>query len=260
VEDPFGILAAVPLTWLASAAPLAWRNRPAEAREPLRAFLAATALLFLFSALPILLFYWNCSRYELEFLPPVVLLAVIGAFGVDRALAGHAAGRKWARAGGVALLAASVAFNLLAGVARRAQEDANLGAALFGLGRTAEAAEHYRTALRLAPGLAQAHDGLGLALVRMGQGPEAIAEFQAAVATAPGLADARTNLGNALAQSGRAADAVVQYAEVCRLEPESATAHYNLAYGWQLLGNRDAARAEYERASRLNPALARRAP
>jgi hypothetical protein len=260
VEDPFGILTAIPLTWLALAAPLAWRHQPSDARSTLRRFVAATALLFLLSAAPLLLFYWCSSRYELEFLPSLVLLAIIGIFGLERALADQPAWRKFARSTWSLMLGYSIAFNLLAGVESRAEERYVYGSALLDHAQTADAIAEFRSALHIKPGYAEAHNSLGVALARSGRMPEAIAEFQASLQASPSLADAHTNLGNSLAQMGQAGEAVAQYEQVCRLQPNSAVAHYNLAYGLQLLGRRDEAMEQYQEAVRLNPQLARRAP
>jgi tetratricopeptide (TPR) repeat protein len=260
VEDPFGILPDVPLVWLALAAPLAWRCPSAEGRPALREFVAAVALLAPLSALPLLLFYWNCSRYELEFLPALVLLAVVGIFGLEHALAGQPARRRLARAGWIVLLIGSIGFNLLAGLERRAEERGQYGNALLALGRDSEAMAEFRGALRIKPGDFDAHNGLGVALGRSGRMPEAIGELQAALQIDPSRADVRTNLANALAQTGRAAEAVAEYEEVCRLQPNTAMVHYNLAYGLQLLGRQAEARAQYQEAIRLDPNLARRAP
>jgi tetratricopeptide (TPR) repeat protein len=260
VEDPFGILACVPVTWLALAAPLAWKVRPAGSRADLRNFLGATALLFLLSAAPILLFYWNCSRYELEFLPAMVLLAVTGIFGVERALDGRRAWRRLARAGWGLALGFSILFGAFAGLERHAEELCQYGNALLAEGQNSSSMAQFRAALRISPGYADAHNGLGVALASAGRRPEAILEIQAALDANPNLPDARTNLGNLLAQTGRVADAVAQYEEVCRIQPASAFAHYNLAYGLRLLGRIDEANQQYEMAVALNPDLARRTP
>jgi len=257
VEDPFGILACVPFAALALAAPLAWRASVARDGAPLRGFAGAVLLLLAASAAPLLLYYWDCSRYEMEFLPELVLLAVIGVFGLERMLAGRSAALWAARAGWGLLLAYSIAFNLLAGLERHAEERVQYGGALVEQRRFPEAIAEFRGALAIRPSYPDALSALGAALAATGRLPEAVAALEDAVRGDPALPGGHTNLANALAQSGRAADALVQYEEVCRLQPESAQAHYNLAYGLQLLGRRDEARAQYQEALRLNPDLAR---
>ena len=87
VEKAFGILTNVPLAWLALAAPLGWWRRPAEAGAMLRGFVMAVALLFGMCVLTLGLFWAAISRYEIEFLPALVLLAVVGILGLERVLA-----------------------------------------------------------------------------------------------------------------------------------------------------------------------------
>ncbi|HEX3731095.1 MAG TPA: hypothetical protein VHV47_14885, partial [Opitutaceae bacterium] len=99
IEDPFGVLANIPVTLLALAAPLAWIGRPPEERRTLRRFAAAVALLFLTSAFVLCLFYGDCSRYEVEFLPALVLLAVLGIFGLERLMHGSPAAKFFLRCG-----------------------------------------------------------------------------------------------------------------------------------------------------------------
>jgi len=113
VENPFGILANVPFVWLALAAPLAWRGRSAEERSILQWFLLPVAFLAAASLLTICLFAGTCGRYEVDFLPAFVLLAVCGVFGVERVLAGRPGLKRLCRAGWIGLLAFSILFNLL---------------------------------------------------------------------------------------------------------------------------------------------------
>ncbi len=87
VQNPFGVLANIPLVWLALAVPLAWRRRTGPEASALRWFVAAVALLFGTCALTPLFYENAIIRYEVDFLPALVLLAVVGLLGLDRALA-----------------------------------------------------------------------------------------------------------------------------------------------------------------------------
>ncbi|MGD1021105.1 MAG: hypothetical protein ABSA12_17510, partial [Verrucomicrobiia bacterium] len=97
VEHPFGVLTNIPLVWLALAAPLAWRGRSADKRSTLCGFLGAVALLFGIGTLILSLFFVACNRYEVEFLPTLVLLAVVGILGLERTLADRPVWRRAAR-------------------------------------------------------------------------------------------------------------------------------------------------------------------
>jgi tetratricopeptide (TPR) repeat protein len=202
-------------------------------------------------------FYGNCSRYELEFLPALVLLAVIGIFALERALAPHP-GWRWAvRAGWALLLAFSVAFNLLDGLGRYVEQRYAIGNVLFHSGKIPEAAGQFEAALRVEPTFANAHNNLGNALVRLGRPQEAIPQYEAALQQDPALLEAHYNLGNVLARMGRRLDAVAQYEQALRLNPDYAEAHYNLSIVLGQLGRGDEAAAQYREAVRLRPEMGR---
>jgi tetratricopeptide (TPR) repeat protein len=253
VEDPFGILTNIPVVWLALAVPLAWRGRAAEARAALRGYGAAIALLFGGCAAVLCLFYGDCSRYEVEYLPALVLLAVIGILGVERALAGRPRWRLGARVGWGLLLAFSVAFNLLAGLDRFAVQRSHLGNVYDLAGRFPEAAALYRTALQCKPDYVEAHSNLGNAWRQLGRVPEAIEECQAALRLNPDYAKAHDNLANALLDEGRIPEAIAHYETALRLAPDDAQAHYNFGIALFRTHRVPEAIAEYETSLRLAP-------
>ena len=253
VEDPFGVLTNIPVLWLALAAPLAWRGRAAGARSVLRGFIASVAVLFGTTAAVLLLFYGNCSRYEVEFLAPLVLLAVVGILGLERALAGRPRWRLAARALWGLLLAFSIGFNLLDGLDHCAVQRCRLGNQLGGAGRFAEAIAQCETSLRIKPAYVEGHSSLGNALRQAGRIPEAIQECETALRLDPGYASAHNNLGNALLDAGRIPEAIAHYHEALRLKPDDARMHYNLGNAWLQAGRIPDAISEYETALRLDP-------
>ncbi|HTV40678.1 MAG TPA: hypothetical protein VMF08_08885 [Candidatus Sulfotelmatobacter sp.] len=107
-----GILIIYPLAWLALAAPLAWRGRPAEEVSGLRWFVAAIVSLFVINALTVCLFCSAYSRYELDFLPALMMLAAIGVFGLERSLADYPAWGRVTRWICCSLVAYSVGFHV----------------------------------------------------------------------------------------------------------------------------------------------------
>ena len=290
VEHAFGVLTNVPLVWLALAAPLAWRGRSGQARSALRWFVMAVALLFGTCALTVGLFWSAMIRYEVEFLPALVLLAVVGIFGLERTLADWLAWKRTGRCVWVLLLGFSVAFNLLASVGYLAEtenevgraleqsgrvreaighyEDAlrikpdyalahyNIGMALLRLGRQQEAVEHSQQALRLKPDYAEAHNSLGIALMGQGRLQEAIGHYQQALRIKPDFAEAHNNLGLALARAVRVQEAIGHYEQALHLNPDFAEAHYNLALALEQTGRRQEAIGQYEQAIRIKPDFA----
>ena len=253
IEDPFGVLANLPITVLALAAPLAWRGRPAAEAGSLRRFAFAAALLFGANAVLFCLFYGNTSRYEFEFLPALLLLAVLGIFGLERALAARPRLRGAARAGWACLLAVSLAYMGLQSDLRGAQTRLLYGSMLSDSGLPKAGIAQLRAALRRAPGLAEAHNNLANAYLRLNLPHEAEAEYEEAIRLDPGSAAQRYNLGNLLVREGRAAEAVLEYQAALQLEPNYAEVHYNLAVALFQLGRSGEAETHYREALRLKP-------
>jgi tetratricopeptide (TPR) repeat protein len=263
VEHPFGVLTNVPLVWLALAAPLAWRDRSEQAGRVLRWFVTAVALLFGIEALTLGLYYCTASRFEVEFLPELLLLAVVGILGLERALAPRPtsepglAGRPWwlcaVRCGWSVLLGFSVMFNLSAGVGYYAEVQTDLGNVLLQAGNISEAFAHYQQALRIHPSFAGAHEGMGMALAQVGRLPDAIQQYEQALRSSPDYVEARLNLGNALLRTGKVQEAVEQYGQALRINPDYAEAHGNLGAIYQRMGKLPEAVEQYEQALRSKP-------
>jgi len=83
----------------------------------------------------------------------------------------------------------------------------NQGAAFDAQGRLDDAIREYREAVRVNPGLAQAHGNLGVDLSEKGDINGAIREYQTAVRLKPDFAQAHNNLAVALYFKGRYAEA-----------------------------------------------------
>jgi Flp pilus assembly protein TadD len=228
VEYPFGILTNIPLVWLAAAVPLAWRGRSGPEASTLRSFAAAGALLFVVCALPLWFFSSAIIRYEVDFAPALVLLAVVGLLGLERALVGEPVWRCAARWGWGAVLSVSVAFNLLASIQVYGGRQCALGVALAQGGRVPEAIQSFRDALRLDPDFPVAHDELGRALERSGRAAEAVEHYKRAVFLQPDYVAAQVDLGNALLGMGNLQDAIAHYEQALRIKPDDAEAHNNL--------------------------------
>ena len=120
IEHPFGVL--TNFRWCGWRWPCRWRGASLSGRAG--QLVRRGSLLFGIGALTMSLFFVACTRYEVEFLPTLVLLAVVGILSLERALAptsesGQADHPVWRRAvrwGWSLLLGFSVAFNLLVSV------------------------------------------------------------------------------------------------------------------------------------------------
>jgi tetratricopeptide (TPR) repeat protein len=122
-------------------------------------------------------------------------------------------------------------------------------------GASTEAGQHLREALRHYPADPALHYNLGLTLVTRDP-VEALGRFQEAIRLNPGLAEAHNSAGNLLLGFGRVDDAIVRYTEALRLKPDFADAHYNLGNAYLQRGQADEAMAEYREAVRLSPTFA----
>jgi tetratricopeptide (TPR) repeat protein len=219
----------------------------------LRWFVTASALLSGICALTLGFFGSAILRYEVDFLPALVLLSVVGILGLERALADRPVWRRTACWGWGLLLGFSVAFNLLAGVVHYAEVDNGAGIAFQQSGRVQEAIERYEHALRLKPDYADAHYNLGTVLEQAGRFQDAIGHFEQALRIKPDYATAHNNLGIALRQLDRIQEAIGHFEQALRIKPDFATAHYNLGVALEQMGKVREAITHYEHAERINP-------
>ncbi|MGH7940019.1 MAG: hypothetical protein ACREFR_02980, partial [Limisphaerales bacterium] len=141
-----GILSDYPVAWLALAAPLAWKGRPKEETAALRWFAAGLFLFFLSCAATLCLFLTASSRYEVDFLPVLLLLAVMGIFGLESRAARSALWRPLARVLWCGALVYSLAFNVLAAIDSRAATQYFVGNFFFHHGRMDKAIEYFKKA------------------------------------------------------------------------------------------------------------------
>ncbi len=253
VETAFGVLTNIPLVWLAFAVPLAWWSRSGQEALTLRRFVTGVALLFGTCVLTLLFYESAIIRYEVDFLPPLLILAVIGILGLERALVGQSVRRRVARWAWGVLLGFSVAFNLLWSVKCYANGRWALGAALAQEGRVPEAVQIFEEVLRLKPEFAEAHNHLGRALERSGRASEAIERYERAVQLKPDYVEAHVNLGNALLHIGKVREAIAHYELALRIKPDDIEAHVNLGNAFLQTGKMQEAIGEYEQALRINP-------
>jgi protein O-mannosyl-transferase len=94
----------------------------------------------------------------------------------------------------------------------------NLGSALQAGGKSAEALQEYREALRLDPSQFEADSNLGKLLFEQDKFADALPYCELAVRLKPDRATLRNNLGLTLAELGRFDEALAQFAEAARLD------------------------------------------
>ena len=105
----------------------------------------------------------------------------------------------------------------------------NLGVALADRGQTAEAIEHYLTAVKLRPDFADGWVNLGDSYLVEGRTLEAIDQYLHGLRLTHILPKAHTGLGAALGRLGRAEEARAHLEEALRQDPKSEEARFQLA-------------------------------
>lgn len=255
--DPYaGLLANYPSVILALAAPLVWRGRPEEEAWILRWFVGAIFLLFVIFALTLCLFFAAGGRYAMDFLTILVMLAVLGILGLERALALLPGWRFVMRAGVGLLVIYSLFYNVLESIETHATADSLVGNAMLAQGRLNEAEMQYQKALSLWPDSADANAGLGSVFFQRGQIDQAIVQYQKAIEIKPGGAETHNNLGYCYLQKRQVGEAIIQFQKAVELRPDSAAFHNIL--GNALFQNRQIPDAiiQYKKALELNPDFA----
>lgn len=121
------------------------------------------------------------------------------------------------------------------------------GHMLWHLKRNDEAITALEQAIRLEPGLAEAHSFLGCVMADLGRTQEALAFHDRAIQLSPEVAPYRNYRGNALIDLGQLQDAIVEFDRSISLDPNLPNPHSGKASALSGLGRFDEALAEYDR-------------
>jgi tetratricopeptide (TPR) repeat protein len=127
------------------------------------------------------------------------------------------------------------------------------GFALHKADRLDEAAEQYRTALRLNPNQKEPHFGLGQVLAVQSQLSEARNELEEALRGDPRNSDVHSEYGVVLERLGQKDEASAEHITAIRLAPKSGRVHYDYAMFLFHDGKLDQAIPEFEAALKHNP-------
>lgn len=98
-ENPFGLLPNMPVTWLALAAPVLWLAAFRMDRR-IPGYLAIFGLYFAATATAVMCFAWSATRYMVDFVPSLLLCAVLGLILIFRLDRVHF---RWRRKIGIAV-------------------------------------------------------------------------------------------------------------------------------------------------------------
>ncbi len=123
------------------------------------------------------------------------------------------------------------------------------------LGDYPKSEKYSQKAIKLQPGVAEAHFNLGIARLRQGKPLPAIDSFKQAIKLNPALAAAHNELGNAWQHANDLPQAVNSYRQALTLQPRYAEAACNLGAALHKIGDAEAAIKHYQSALAINPAL-----
>src|SRR6185503_16546905 len=104
----------------------------------------------------------------------------------------------------------------------------NIGVALLEQFKHKEAADAFRRALQLEPGLVTARINLGIALFNIPDLPAAQKELQAAIVAAPSAPQPHYLLGLAAKTQNKPEEAIAAFQKVLRVDPNDVGANVNL--------------------------------
>jgi len=104
----------------------------------------------------------------------------------------------------------------------------NINGSLKERSRLEDAVTNYRRALKINPGLAEAHYNVGNVLLALARSEEAAASYRRALTINPDFAEAHYNLGNALLELSQIDDAVASYLRALNINHFLIEAQINL--------------------------------
>jgi len=129
----------------------------------------------------------------------------------------------------------------------------NLACLLGSRGESDGAISHYRQALQVTPGIAEAHNNLGAALESKGKLDEAISHYRQAVQINPDMETPHSNMAYALLLQGKLDEAIEHCREALRINPSFLQAHSNMGEILQMQGKTAEAIEHYNKAVKLGP-------
>jgi tetratricopeptide (TPR) repeat protein len=229
-EHISGALMNAPILWAALAVPAFIRfSRPDRS---LLLITLAAAWVAVSSLVLLSFFFGACSRYQLEFVPELALLASLGVMATECAWKRQI--RMIVRCGWIPALAISCVFPVLYGIDRCVSDHNHSGIGYLEHGDLADAEREFDSARLLSPRNPFSRLGSGFMLVTQGRLPEAQKVFEALIRDFPNYGMAHFFLGNVLANEGRLDEAVAQYRAAHRLDPDNAAVKAGLdaALAW----------------------------
>jgi len=261
VEFFFGTATNLPILLAAALAPLACAFASRAGGTGLSWFAATLGALFLVVAVTICAYAGATSRYLLDFIPALALLAWIGVVGLHcKAATQRFTGYRVVpllRGAAVAAFAYSVAVGWLLAVALSAfYRGAEEGVSLLNSGRIQEGISAYQGVCRINPDFqGTAELGIGSALLSSGRAKEAVGYLRSAVLDGPRSGAASFNLGRAYMETGNFREAAQALDHATALDPHDAEAEAYLGVSLARLGRLEDAVGHLKAALRMDPSM-----
>jgi tetratricopeptide (TPR) repeat protein len=217
-------------------------------------------LVFATAAVTLCCFFCGSSSYLSDFMPPLMMLAVIGACALESALKGR---RPWLllfRASWCLLLFYTLTVSVLAGFKIHAYSNYLVGNSLAHQKRDAESLERFQKCVALDPTPVFFHTSLGNAYTQMGNMDAGMAEYRNALARDPANVETLYDLSLSLMLSGRVGEAAAFFQKATQLNPDFLSSQNpgvqnNVA--WSLATNPDPAKRNGQIAIQLAEAACR---
>jgi hypothetical protein len=217
-EHISGALLNSPILWAALAVAVFIRLRRPDRSLCLIAVSAAWVAL---SSLVLMSFFFGaCSRYQIEFVPELALLASVGVMAIESSAGGRL--RAILRLAWVPALLFSSAFPVLYGIDRCASDHNFLGISRIVERDVPGAIREFDTANFLSPGNPFSRLGSAVILIGERKSAEAEAVLQSLVHDFPGYSMGHFALANLLLGEGRRDEAIVHYRAAHGADPNSA--------------------------------------
>ncbi|HEY2990458.1 MAG TPA: tetratricopeptide repeat protein [Candidatus Binatia bacterium] len=168
------------------------------------------------------------GRYRFSIVPFLALFAGAGVVRAFDLLQRRRIRELMISAGVAGIVAAVVRLPVVDKAGLSAPGYNNLAIAFGEEGKTSEAIESLKQAVRLQPSYGVAHFNLANLYAKIGRLEEAAEQQREAVRLYPRFADARNNLGQILAARGDMESAIEQFRQALEIDPALSDAHFNL--------------------------------
>jgi tetratricopeptide (TPR) repeat protein len=196
------------------------------------------------------------ARYRLPVIPVFAVLAGGGLYGLIRL----SKKGEWRRLFGAAVfILCMLVFGVVPGPFKaetldyRPELQCALGDSLQRQGRMDEAAKHFRKAVQLDPGYADAHNALGDLFIMQGKTQDAIKAYEKALKYKPDSAQAHCNIAALLTDLGRYDEAIAHCEAGLEVRPHEEAFCFNLARIYAEQRNFPAMKAQLEEVLARNP-------